>query len=360
VKSGVRAADFDYFLPDNLIAQHPAPDRDRSRLLVFPRPTGPLTHRQFRDLPEFLREGDLLVLNNSRVIPARLRAIAPGNGRQFEILLLEENGPDDWWAMMRPARYAPAGSLLTLCDPKFQPTRFKAEVLETNVQGHRRLSFSMASLQDVLEQIGETPLPPYIQRDAGAGEEDRARYQTVYARDAGSVAAPTAGLHFTDRLLDELRGRGVQLCHVTLHVGAGTFAPVKAERVEDHTMHHERFHVPVEAANMINDAKAGGRRVVAVGTTSVRVLESVAREHHGRMAAGPGRTNIFIYPPFRFQVVDALITNFHLPRSTLLMLVSALAAPGETAGRQMILSAYETAVKEQYRFFSYGDAMLIL
>lgn len=357
----MRAADFDFYLPEELIAQRPTPDRGCSRLLVLHRPTGQVAHHGFRELPEWLEDGDLLVLNDSRVIPARLHATDPRTGRRFEILLLEENAPNDWWAMMRPAKRAPIGSVLTVSDRRGQPTSLHATVLESNAHGHRRISFSGLPIGDVLDQIGETPLPPYIHREAEQfEEEDRARYQTVYARDPGSVAAPTAGLHFTRELLHELRGRGVQLCHVTLHVGPGTFAPVKADRIEDHTMHHERFHVSAEAAHAINDAKIGGRRVVAVGTTSVRVLESVAREHQGRVAAGAGRTNIFIYPPFAFQVVDALITNFHLPRSTLLMLVSALAAPGQTSGRQTILSAYEAAVKERYRFFSYGDAMLIL
>jgi S-adenosylmethionine:tRNA ribosyltransferase-isomerase len=361
----VRAADFDFHLPEELIAQHPASNRDSSRLLVFRRDATAMTHKTFRDLLDFFRSDDVLVLNDSRVIPARLRALNPRTGGAFEILLLEENAPNDWWAMMRPGKRARIGSEILLMDLCGERSAISATVIEANEEGHRRLRFQHASgspfdISNVLDLFGEVPLPPYIKREErDAGSDDRSRYQTVYARDQGSVAAPTAGLHFTEKLLDEIRERGVELCCVTLHVGLGTFAPVKVEQVEEHVMHHERFHVAGDVADKINTAKSEGRRVIAVGTTSVRVLESVALEHDGKIAAGAGRTNIFIYPPYRFRIVDALVTNFHLPRSTLLMLVSAFAAPGETSGRERILAAYAEAVRQRYRFFSYGDAMLI-
>ncbi len=358
----MRAADFHFHLPEELIAQRPTEARDASRLLVLSRQENRTEHRQFRDLREYLRAGDVLVLNNSRVIPARLRAINPTTGGAFEILLLEENSRNDWWAMMRPAKRARVETKLTLLNRNEDQTPLTATVIDVNNEGHRRLSFSgERDVHDWLDEFGETPLPPYIKREERRlSSEDQTRYQTVYARDKGSVAAPTAGLHFTAELLSDIRARGVQVCFITLHVGLGTFAPVKAERVEEHTMHHERFRVEEEVANTINAAKAEHRRVIAVGTTTVRVLETLARDHHGKIAAGSGRTNIFIFPPFQFRIIDALVTNFHLPRSTLLMLVSAFTALGGTRGREMILSAYAEAVKQRYRFFSYGDAMLIL
>ena len=358
----MRTTDFDYHLPDELIAQHPAPNREASRLLVLHRAENRLDHREFGELPDFLRPGDVLVLNNSRVIPARLRAENTTTGGGLEILLLEENAPNDWWTMMRPAKRAPLGRKFCLLDRHGQRTAIMATVLEANEEGHRRLRFSgVFDISALLDHLGEMPLPPYIKRDTWRlSPEDRARYQTVYARDPGSVAAPTAGLHFSESLLDKIQACGVEVCQVTLHVGLGTFAPVKAERVEEHVMHHERFDVTPLVAEKINAAKAGGRRVIAVGTTSVRVLESVARQHDGKMVAGSGRTNIFLHPPARFQMVDALVTNFHLPKSTLLMLVSAFAAADGTRGREMILTAYAEAVRQRYRFFSYGDAMLIL
>ncbi len=358
----VRAADFDFHLPDELIAQHPTAQRDASRLLVLKRRESSVEHGSFRDLLQYLVTGDLLVLNKSRVIPARLRAANMTTGGRYEILLLEENSRNDWWALMRPAKRAPVGRDLRILDQNQHPCSINATVVDTNADGHRRLLFNGTSdIGDVLDELGETPLPPYIQREGHElALEDQARYQTVYARDKGSVAAPTAGLHFTTELLAEIRARGVEVCFITLHVGPGTFAPVKTEHVEEHAMHHERFHVDDEAASMINAAKSQHRRVLAVGTTTVRVLETVARENHGKVAVGSGRTNIFIFPPYEFRIVDALLTNFHLPRSTLLMLVSAFVAPGETSGREIVLSAYEDAVKQRYRFFSYGDAMLIL
>jgi S-adenosylmethionine:tRNA ribosyltransferase-isomerase len=358
----VRTADFDYPLPPELIAQHPASTRDASRLLVLHRDGETLEHCSFPDLLNYLRRGDVLVLNDSKVLPARLRARNESTGGAFEILLLEEVARNDWWAMMRPAKRARPGTTLTVLDQNAAPAGIAATVAETNAEGHRRLQFACDSdVINELESLGEMPLPPYIRRLAGdRSPEDIERYQTVYARAAGSVAAPTAGLHFTEQLMSAISARGVQICYVTLHVGLGTFAPVKAEETEKHVMHHERFVVSTEMSNAINAAKSENRRVVAVGTTTVRVLETVARENDGKIAAGAGRTNIFIHPPAQFRVIDALVTNFHLPQSTLLMLVSAFASPGKTTGREVILRAYAEAVRERYSFFSYGDAMLIL
>jgi S-adenosylmethionine:tRNA ribosyltransferase-isomerase len=357
----VRAADFDFSLPPELIAQTPAPWRDESRLLVLQRDSGKLTHRHFRDLLEYLRPGDVLALNNSRVIPARLRGTNAATGGQFEILLLEENGPNDWWVMLRPGKRARAGTRIVLRDAAGRTAAVAATVINVNEEGHRRLRFSgAANISDRLDELGEVPLPPYIAREnSGPLAEDKDRYQTVYARPAGSVAAPTAGLHFTEPLLAEIRARGVQICFVTLHVGLGTFAPVKTENLAAHVMHEERFELGAETALAITEAKNSGRRVFAVGTTTVRVLESVAARNGGQLVLGAGRTRIFIHPPHAFKIVDALLTNFHLPRSTLLMLACAFAAPGETRGREMVLAAYAEAVRERYRFFSYGDAMLI-
>ncbi len=358
----MRTADFDFDLPPELIAQHPAGERDASRLFVLRRDTGPVEHRQFRQLPEYLREGDVLALNDSRVIPARLDAINHQTGGRFQLLLLEENATNDWWVMLRPGRRARVGTRMLLRDRQGQPTEASATVLDTNAEGHRRLRFSgVADIAGALEAWGQVPLPPYIRRDSSVDwPEDRQRYQTVFARPPGSVAAPTAGLHFTQPTLDGLRARGVQVCFLTLHVGLATFAPVKAETVDGHQMHEERYELSAETARVITEAKGSGRRVVAVGTTTLRALESVAGRSEGRVEPGPGRTRLFIYPPWNFRVVDALLTNFHLPRSTLLMLVSAFAAPMKTCGREAILSAYAAAVAQGYRFFSYGDAMLIL
>jgi S-adenosylmethionine:tRNA ribosyltransferase-isomerase len=358
----MQTADFDFALPPELIAQYPAIQRDESRLLVLHRVNGRLEHRGFRDVLEFFRAGDLLVLNNSRVIPARLRGRNARSGGQFEILLLEENTRNDWWAMLRPAKRARVGTQIVLHDANGNATNIHAAVLATNEEGHRRLQFSGApDIGRELERFGEVPLPPYITR-ANASElrEDRERYQTVFAKTDGSVAAPTAGLHFTPGLLQQIRARGVQVCFVTLHVGPGTFLPVKTEVLAAHRMHEERFEMDEETARAVDEAKAAGRRVIAVGTTTVRVLESVAAQNGGKLAKNAGKTGIFVHPPFQFQLVDGLLTNFHLPRSTLLMLVSAFAAPGETRGRELILSAYAEAIRERYRFYSYGDAMLIL
>jgi S-adenosylmethionine:tRNA ribosyltransferase-isomerase len=362
----MRTTDFHFELPPELIAQAPAPQRDQSRLLVLHRDSGQVEHRQFRDLLEYLHPGDLLVLNDSRVIPARLRGVNAHTEGRFEILLLEENAPNDWWAMLRPGKRARVGTQIVLRDKRGQRSPVSATVLETDDEGHRRLSFAGApNIADLLDELGEVPLPPYITRsDSSRMEEDSRRYQTVFAEPAGSVAAPTAGLHFTESLLEEISARDVQLCFLTLHVGLGTFAPVKAENLAAHTMHEERYELNEKTARAINDAKGGGRRVIAVGTTTMRVLETLAARSagpsHTPVAAGAGKTRIFIHPPYDFKVADALLTNFHLPRSTLLMLVSAFAAPRDTHGREVMLSAYAAAVRERYRFFSYGDAMLIL
>jgi S-adenosylmethionine:tRNA ribosyltransferase-isomerase len=358
----MRAADFDYELPPELIAQAPAPQRDQSRLLVLHRDSGRLEHRHSYDLLEYLRAGDVLVLNDSRVIPARLRGTNAETGGQFEVLLVEELGVNDWWVMLRPGRRARVGTRIGFRDLRGRPTPVQATVIQTNEEGHRRLSFTgTPDIVDLLNSLGEVPLPPYIIRpDTSVMEQDRERYQTVFAGPAGSVAAPTAGLHFTEAMLTKTAARGVQVCFLTLHVGLGTFAPVKVETLASHTMHEERYELSLATARAINRAKAEGRRVVTVGTTTVRVLETVADDPHQTASAGIGRTRVFIYPPYRFKVPDALLTNFHLPRSTLLMLVSAFAAPGSTAGRDLVLRAYAEAVRERYRFFSYGDAMLIL
>ncbi len=357
----MRTADFDFQLPPELIAQTPAATRDASRLLVLHRAENRIEHRKFRDVLEYFRKGDVLVLNNSRVVPARLRGKNAETSGKVELLLLEENAVNDWWVLLRPGKRARAGTQIILSS-KGQPTEIRATVVETNDEGHRRLQFSGTdNILKTLDALGEIPLPPYIHRKGtGAVTEDRERYQTVFAQPTGSVAAPTAGLHFTESLLGEIRALGVEIHFVTLHVGLGTFAPVKAETLDAHVMHEERFEVSEETATAINDARREGRRVIAVGTTSVRVLESVASEHAGKIIAGRGRTRIFIYPPHDFKIVDALLTNFHFPCSTLLMLVSAFAAPGGIQGRELILSAYQEAIRERYRFFSYGDAMLIL
>ena len=357
----MRTDDFRFDLPPGLIAQQPAANRDGSRLLVLSRKTGKIEHKLFLDLPELLLPGDVLVLNDSRVIPARLHGKNQDTGGQFEILLLEENAVNDWWAMMRPGKRAKPGTRIQLLDKTRSPTNFFAEVIDFNAEGHRRLRFSGTdNIFNELDSLGEMPLPPYIERH-GEIAADKERYQTVFSKPAGSVAAPTAGLHFTPELLEKIRALGVTICFVTLHVGAGTFLPVKVENIADHKMHAERFAIGADTVSAVNEAKKSGRRVIAVGTTATRTLESVARLNAGKLNIHAGKTDIFLFPPAEFQLVDVLLTNFHLPESTLLMLVSAFAAPGEKIrGRELILSAYAEAVRERYRFFSYGDAMLIL
>lgn len=332
--------DFDYHLPAESIAQEPA-QRGESRLLVLDR-TGPERHARVGDLPRLLRPGDLLVLNDTRVIPARLFGRSAGGGR-MEILLVERVGEREWDALVKPGRRARPGSILEL------DGGLSAEVAEKREDGRVHLRFS-EPIEPHLDRLGHVPLPPYIHRPDNP--EDRERYQTVYARRPGAIAAPTAGLHFTSELLREIEKAGVGIARVTLHVGIGTFKPVTAERIEEHRMERERYEIGEETADAIREARADSRRVVAVGTTVVRTLESAALAGGGAIEVGSASTDLFITPGFRFKVVDALLTNFHLPRSTLLMLVSAF------AGRERVLAAYEEAIREGYRFYSYGDAML--
>lgn len=354
----MKTSDFDYELPPELIAQQPLPERDASRLMLVDRAARSVAHCQFRDLPSLLRPGDLLALNDTRVLPARLWARKADTGAQIELLLLEELGLHRWRSLARPAKKLKPGAAL-----RFDATAVTANVSRKNDDGSIEIEFhGAADVRAVLAEIGEPPLPPYIARKPHERvAEDTERYQTVFARREGAVAAPTAGLHFTPATFEALKAKGIETCSVTLHVGPGTFLPVKTEDVEDHVMHEERFEVSAETAAAINRAKAEGRRVVAVGTTSLRVLESVAAPE-GKWEAPPtfpisaqrGSTRIFIHPPFTFRCVDGLLTNFHLPRSTLLMLVAAF------AGREFILRAYAGAIREKYRFYSYGDCMLLL
>ncbi len=337
----------DYFfeLPGELIAQDPLEERTSSRLLVLDKRTGAVSHHVFRDIGDFLRPGDCLVLNDTRVIPARLLGEREGTGAHVELLLLKRKSGDVWETLVRPGKKCRPGTRLTFGDGML-----KAEILDTVEEGNRLVRFDYEGIfEEVLDRLGEMPLPPYITHKL----QDRNRYQTVYARHEGSAAAPTAGLHFTKELLDRLEGKGIGIAYVTLHVGLGTFRPVKEENVLEHHMHTEHYEVSREAADTINRTKAQGGRIVCVGTTSCRTIESAADES-GLVQPGSGDTDIFIYPGYRFRVLDALITNFHLPESTLIMLVSAL------AGREHVLAAYEEAVRERYRFFSFGDAMLIV
>lgn len=334
--------------------------RDQSRLLVFNRHSDTVEHRRFVDLPFFLKPGDLLVRNNSRVIPARLFGTKPESGGQVELLLYEEIAPNQWWAMARPGKRLRPGSVIQLRDRSGHLVDRFAEIRDKNEEGHVCVSFSgEADLKDQLSEIGHMPLPPYIERTEGVSSADLERYQTVYATPPGSVAAPTAGLHFTPEIFQLLGDLGVRIAEVTLHVGLGTFAPVKTGRLEEHPMHEEAYELSPETVASIEETKARGGRVVAVGTTALRALESAANGN-GKLTPGRKRTRLFVYPPREFKVVDCLLTNFHLPESTLLMLVSAFASPGETKGRDRMLSIYQEAIRERYRFFSYGDAMLIL
>jgi S-adenosylmethionine:tRNA ribosyltransferase-isomerase len=338
----LKLSDFDYDLPEALIAQEPCPVRDQSRLMVLNRKTGDIRHRTFREIEDHLVPGDLLVLNNTKVFPCRLAAKKAGGGKA-EIFLLAEKGINLWDALVKGS--AGLGRILNVA------AGIDAEIAGEGENGIRAVRFhGPDDIRALLPEIGKTPLPPYIKRDVAAS--DRERYQTVYASHEGAVAAPTAGLHFTGELLQNLGRKGIELASITLHVGPGTFQPVKVEHITDHRMHPERYSISAEAATAINRAHAEGRRVIAVGTTTVRTIETAAAGT-GIIAPGEGSSTLFIYPGYTFNVVNAIITNFHLPKSTLLMLVSAF------AGRENILAAYRTAVAERYRFFSYGDAMII-
>lgn len=340
----LKKSDFYFELPDELIAQDPLEERSSSRLLVLDRETGAVSHHVFREITDYLQPGDCLVLNDTKVIPARLLGEKEGTGAHVELLLLKRCGADVWETLARPGKKCRPGTRLS-----FGSGLLTAEVLETVEDGNRLVRFTYDGVfEEILDQLGEMPLPPYITHKL----QDRNRYQTVYAKHDGSAAAPTAGLHFTQELLTEIAAKGVEIAYVTLHVGLGTFRPVKEENVLEHHMHSEYFQISQEAACKINSAKTGGGRVVCVGTTSCRTVESAAEEE-GIVHPGSDNTDIFIYPGYRFKNVDALITNFHLPESTLVMLVSAL------AGRENVLKAYEEAIRERYRFFSFGDAMFI-
>ncbi|HJB90462.1 MAG TPA: tRNA preQ1(34) S-adenosylmethionine ribosyltransferase-isomerase QueA [Candidatus Eisenbergiella merdigallinarum] len=341
----MKTSDYAFDLPQELIAQDPLTDRSASRLLVLDRRTGKTEHRGFRDILQYLRPGDCLVLNDTRVIPARLLGGKEDTKAAVEILLLKRREKDVWEALVRPGKKLRPGARVTFGDG-----RLRAEILDVVEEGNRLVQFSYEGIwEEVLDSLGEMPLPPYITHKL----QDKNRYQTVYARYEGSAAAPTAGLHFTQELLAQVEEMGVELAYVTLHVGLGTFRPVKVDNVKEHHMHSEFYRITKEAAERINRAKESGHRVICVGTTSCRTVESAADEN-GRLSACSGNTDIFIYPGYRFKVLDGLITNFHLPESTLVMLVSAL------AGREQVLSAYREAIRERYRFFSFGDAMLIL
>lgn len=343
-KTELKTSDFYFELPPKLIAQEPLPDRSASRLLVLNKDTGETEHHVFREIVDYLSPGDCLVLNNTKVIPARLMGQKEGTGASIEVLLLKRLEQDVWETLVKPGKKAKPGTVL-----RFGDGILKGEVLDVLEEGNRRIRFSYEGIfEEVLDRLGEMPLPPYITHKL----EDKNRYQTVYAKYEGSAAAPTAGLHFTEELLERLREKGVEIAYVTLHVGLGTFRPVKAERITQHHMHSEYYEISGEAAEKINRAKREKKRVICVGTTSCRTVESAADED-GRVSAGCGNTEIFIYPGYRFKVLDELITNFHLPESTLVMLVSAL------AGRENVLAAYREAVSLEYRFFSFGDAMFI-
>ena len=340
----MKKEDFYFDLPEELIAQDPLEDRSGSRLLVLDKETGETEHHIFREIVNYLNPGDCLVINDTKVIPARLIGEKEGTGAKVEVLLLKRKGNDIWETLVKPGRKMKPGARLV-----FGNGLLKAEVIGVVEEGNRLIRFEYEGIfEEILDQLGQMPLPPYITHQL----EDKNRYQTVYAKHSGSAAAPTAGLHFTPELLDEIKEKGVEIAHVTLHVGLGTFRPVKVENIQEHHMHSEFYRIEQSEADKINRAKEEGHRVICVGTTSCRTVESAAYEN-GRLRECSGWTEIFIYPGYKFKVLDALITNFHLPESTLIMLVSAL------AGREHVLAAYEEAIRERYRFFSFGDAMFI-
>ena len=340
----MKKEDFYFDLPEELIAQDPLEDRSGSRLLVLDKETGETEHHIFREIVNYLNPGDCLVINDAKVIPARLIGEKEGTGAKVEVLLLKRKENDIWETLVKPGRKMKPGARLV-----FGNGLLKAEVIGVVEEGNRLIRFEYEGIfEEILDQLGQMPLPPYITHQL----EDKNRYQTVYAKHSGSAAAPTAGLHFTPELLDEIKEKGVEIAHVTLHVGLGTFRPVKVENIQEHHMHSEFYRIEQSEADKINRAKEEGHRVICVGTTSCRTVESAADEN-GRLRECSGWTEIFIYPGYKFKVLDALITNFHLPESTLIMLVSAL------AGREHVLAAYEEAIRERYRFFSFGDAMFI-
>lgn len=341
----MKRQDFSFELPQELIAQDPLKDRSSSRLLVLDKETGEVSHHVFRDIIDYLNPGDCLVINDTKVIPARLIGSKVGTDAKIEILLLKRKSDQVWETLVKPGKKAKPGAKIS-----FGEGLLVGEVIDVVEEGNRLVKFSYEGIfEEILDQLGQMPLPPYITHQL----EDKNRYQTVYAKNSGSAAAPTAGLHFTPELLEQIKEKGVDVASVTLHVGLGTFRPVKAENILDHHMHSEFYRIEEEEAAKINRAKEKGGRIICVGTTSCRTVESAADEN-GRVKAGSGWTDIFIYPGYRFKILDCLITNFHLPESTLIMLVSAL------AGKEHVMAAYEEAVKERYRFFSFGDAMIIL
>lgn len=341
----MKTSDFYFDLPKELIAQDPLQDRSSSRLLKLNRETGEIEHRHFTDILDYLKAGDLLVLNNTKVIPARLLGVKEETGANVEVFLLKRRSEDTWETLVKPGKKLKPGTKVSFGDGIL-----KAEILETLEDGGRIVKFLFDGIfEEILDKLGEMPLPPYITHKL----QDRDRYQTVYAKYDGSVAAPTAGLHFTNELLEKVKEKGVDIAYVTLHVGLGTFRPVKADDILEHVMHSESYIISKEASDKINNTKKAGGRIICVGTTSVRTLESAACDD-GSVPACEGDTSIFIYPGYKFKVLDGLITNFHLPESTLVMLVSAF------AGRENVLAAYEKAVEEKYRFFSFGDAMMII
>ncbi len=337
---------FDFHLPEELIAQVPLKERDASRLMVLQKDNGELKHDSFKSIINYLQAGDCLVLNNTRVMPARLFGMKEDTGASIEVLLLKQQEDDVWETLVKPAKRVKEGTVIT-----FGTGKLKATCVGTSDHGGRLLKFEYEGIfYEVLDALGEMPLPPYIKEQL----DDRERYQTVFSREVGSAAAPTAGLHFTEEILDQLKEKGVHITFITLHVGLGTFRPVSAETVEEHEMHAEFYQVTEGTAALLNSVRANGGKVITVGTTSTRTLETIAAKHNGQFVAESGWTNIFIYPGYEFKGIDGMITNFHLPKSSLIMLVSALAS------REYVLHAYETAVKEKYRFFSFGDAMLII
>jgi len=340
----LKVKDFDFDLPQEYIAQHPIAKRDESKLLILDKKTGNIEHRKFKDIIEYLRDGDCLILNNTKVLPARLFGIKENTGGKMEFLLLKRISKDTWETLVKPGKRAKIGSKFIFGDGKL-----KAEIMDIGEDGSRIVNFEYEGIfEQVLDELGQMPLPPYITEQL----EDKDRYQTVYSKELGSAAAPTAGLHFTQELLGKIEEKGIKIGYVTLHVGLGTFRPVKSDTIEEHHMHSEYYEMSKETAELINRTKENGGRVIAVGTTSCRTLESIADER-GNVKAKSGWTDIFIYPGYKFKVLDALITNFHLPQSTLIMLVSAL------AGKEKVMNAYKIAVEEKYRFFSFGDAMFI-